>query len=567
MQASLSKPFLLAAAASAAVLLAACGGGGGDSSTPPTATVSGKAVDFYLSGAKVSFLDCKDSAGNALTATTNATGDFTFPANCTKSALSVTGGTDIGTGLPFNGVMQAPALEYRSGITPMITPLSTLVAQLGAAQAAAVAEKLGLSGKDLLTADPLQDMDVLKAAVVVQQLVEQISKTLQGVAAGAGGTLSKEAAADAAAKAVASAVAGASGTVSLGSAATVTAAIKASVQNVRSSLPASLQADIDVVATNVAALAGPVVSQQVSDVETALGKIKKGKDAASTVEALNDSGALVALKESSESTLVTTLATSTPPAVLTNSSNTSSLSTLGDAVATGSAADVQTAAGAVSGLDSSQLGKVVDAVTLKDYLQVSNVSINGTPVVLSENMSVSGNLTDVKAVLSQVGNPFGTGSSDIRVGLRYTYNGNTIEVVFEKVSLVFSGANLVSATFPANTNYSFRVTGNLPASATLTNIDPDFLFSGGNGQFTVPFTTVLNKVKNSGALTAAQIDALTPKAPGTVQVAVAVSGVDGAKVKLGTGTGNVAKETAQVTVDTEASKVSGRGLQSTITLN
>ncbi|TDF66168.1 hypothetical protein [Cupriavidus sp. L7L] len=567
MQASLSKPFLLAAVASAAVLLAACGGGGGDSSPPPSATVSGKAVDFYLSGATVSFLDCKDSAGKAQTATTNATGDFTFPANCTRSALSVTGGTDIGTGLPFNGVMQAPALEYRSGITPMITPLSTLVAQLGAAQAAAVAAKLGLNGKDLLTADPLQDMDVLKAAVVVQQLVEQISKTLQGVAAGAGGSLSKEAAADAAAKAVANAVAGASGTVSLGSAATVTAAIKASVQNVRSSLPASLQADIDVVATNVAALAGPVVSQQVSDVQTALGQIKKGKDAASTVEALNDSGALVALKDSSESTLVTSLATSTPPAVLTNSSNTSSLSTLGDAVATGSASDVQTAAGAVSGLDSSQLDKVVDAVTLKDYLQVSNVSINGTPVELSENMSVSGNLTDVKAVLSQVGNPFGTGSSDIRVGLRYAYNGNTIEVVFEKVSLVFSGANLVSATFPANTNYSFRVIGNLPASATLTNIDPDFLFSGGNGQFTVPFTTVLNKVKNSGALTAAQIDALTPKAPGTVQVAVAVSGVDGAKVKLGTGTGNLAKETAQVTVDTEASKVSGRGLQSTITLN
>ncbi|CAG2135741.1 hypothetical protein [Cupriavidus numazuensis] len=570
MKVSLSKGFTLAAAASAAMLLAACGGGGGDSSSSstPSATTSinGKAVDFYLSGATVSFLDCKDSAGKALTTTTNSTGDFTFPANCTKSALSVSGGTDIGTGLPFNGVMQAPAVEYRSGITPMISPLTTLVAQLGADQAAALATKLGLGGKDLLNADPLTDADVLKAAVVVQQLVEQISKTLQGVATGAGGTLSADAAAAAAAKAVAGVINSASGTVSLTSTATVTDAIKASVKNAQSSLPSTLQGSIDTVAANVAALATPLVSKQVSDVSTALGTIKLGGNATATVSALKGSGALNALKDSSQSTLSSTLASATSASVLTNAGNAGNLATLGNAVATGSAADVQSAAGSVQGLDSGKLAAVVDKVTLNDYVQASNILINNQSVTIADQMSVVGDLSDIKATLKEIGAPFGTGATDIRLGLHYSYNGNTVDVVFEKVSLVFSGGNLVSATFPANTNYSFLVTGSVPVSATLANGAADSL-SSGNGQFTLPYAAILNKVKNSGVLNSTQLAALTPSAPGSVDVAFAVAGVDGSDVKLGIGTGTAAKYTSRVTVQTSGSQVSGYGLKSTITLN
>lgn len=567
MQASLSKRFTLVAAASAAMLLAACGGGGGDSTpSTPSATISGKAIDFYLSGATVSFLDCKDSAGKVLTTTTNATGDFTFPASCTKSALSVSGGTDIGTGLAFNGVMQAPAVEYRAGITPMISPLTTLVAQLGAGQAAALAAKLGLSGKDLLNADPMTDADVLKAAVVVQQLVEQISKTLQGVATGAGGTLSADAAAAAAAKAVASVVSSGSGTADLTSASTVSDAIKASVKNAQSSLPSTLQGSIDTVAANVAALAGPLVSKQVGDVSTALGTIKLGGNASSTVAALKSSGALNALKDSSQSTLSTTLTSATSASVLTNASNTAKLATLGNAVATGSAAQVQSAAGDVQGLDSGKLSTVVDKVTLKDYLQASDVLINGLPATLGDQMSTTGGLSDIKVTVKEIGAPFGTGAADVRLGLHYSYNGNTVDVIFEKVSLVFSGGNLVSATFPANTNYSFLVTGSVPASATLSNGAADSL-SSGNGQFTLPYAAILNKVKNSGALNSTQLAALTPKAPGTVDVAFAVAGVDGLDVKLGIGTGTAAKYASKVAVQTAGSQVSGYGLKSTITLN
>jgi hypothetical protein len=562
------KPFVVVAVASAASLLVACGGGGGDSSSgTSSATISGKAIDFYLSGATVTFLDCKDSAGKPLTITTNATGDFTFPANCAKSALSVTGGTDIGTGLPFNGVMQAPAVDYRPGVTPMISPLTTLVAQLGADQASALAVKLGLSGKDLLTADPMQDAAVLKAAVVVQQLVVQVSKTLQGVATGAGGSLSQDVATAAAAKAVANVVSGSIGPASLSSSATVAAAISASVQNVKSILPAALQGNIDAVANNVAALAAPFVTKQVADVNATLGNIKLGGDASATVLALKTSGALNALKNSSQSTLATALASTASPSALTDSSNASKLANLGNAVATGSAADVQTAASAISGVDSSKLSTVINSVTLTDYLQVGGVTINGTPVTLSGNMSASGTLSDIKAVLTEVGSPFGSGATEMRLGIHYDYNGNANDVIFDKDALVFSGGNQLSATFPANANYSFRVSGNVPASATLTNVSADNVFSSGNGQFTLPYASVLTKVKNSGALTDAQITALTPKAPGTVNVVFAVSGVDGSPVKLGTGTGTAAKAAGQASVETASSKVSGYGLTSTITLN
>jgi hypothetical protein len=567
MQASLSKRFTLVAAASAAMLLAACGGGGGDSgSSTPSATISGKAVDFYLSGATVSFLDCKDSAGKALTVITGANGDFTFPANCTKSALSVVGGTDIGTGLAFNGVMQAPAVDYRAGITPMISPLTTLVAQLGADQAAALAAKLGLSGKDLLNADPMTDGDVLKAAVVVEQLVEQISKTLQGVATGAGGTLSADAAAAAAAKAVASVISNASGTADLTSANTVSDAIKASVKNAQSSLPSTLQGSIDTVAANVAALATPLVRKQVGDVSTALGTIKLGGNASATVAALKSSGALNALKDSSQSTLSTTLTSATSASVLTNAGNTSKLATLGNAVATGSADQVQSAAGDVQGLDSGKLNTIVDKVTLKDYLQASDVLINNLPATLGDTMTTTGGLSDIKVTIKEIGAPFGTGAADVRLGLHYSYKGSTVDVIFEKVSLVFSGGNLVSATFPANTSYSFSVTGAAPASATLTNGSADSL-SSGSGQFTLPYAAILNKVKNSGALNSAQLAALTPSAPGTVDVAFAVAGVDGSAVKLGIGTGTAAKYAGKVAVQTSTSQVSGYGLKSTITMN
>ncbi len=203
--------------AATAATLVACGGGG-DSPSKPSATVQGKAVDFYLSGATVTFLDCDNK-----TTMTNVNGDFTFPDGCTKSGLKVAGGTDIGTNLPFTGILQAPPVEYKVGVTPVISPLTTLAVQLGATQAAAFATKLGLAGKDLATLDPLQDAVALKAAVVVQQLVDQVAKTLTGLSTD--GTLSAEDAA-----AASSALASASGNADLTNSTLVSTVVSSAVQ-------------------------------------------------------------------------------------------------------------------------------------------------------------------------------------------------------------------------------------------------------------------------------------------------------------------------------------------------
>lgn len=80
--------------------------------------LTGKAIDGYLAGATVTM---HGSDGKTYTTTTDANGNFAFPAGTPQGSLTTTGGTDLSTGKPFKGVLKAPA-----GST-MITPLTTLV--------------------------------------------------------------------------------------------------------------------------------------------------------------------------------------------------------------------------------------------------------------------------------------------------------------------------------------------------------------------------------------------------------------------------------------------------------
>ena len=113
-------------AAAAAVLLAACGGGGGDGDKVATGTPSsGRAVDGYLSLAKV----VCDSNDNGIAETgepvtyTDLKGNFVFDTGCAHGVLA-SGGTNADTGLEFVGQLRAPAGAA------MVTPLTTLVASL-----------------------------------------------------------------------------------------------------------------------------------------------------------------------------------------------------------------------------------------------------------------------------------------------------------------------------------------------------------------------------------------------------------------------------------------------------
>lgn len=175
-------------------IAAGSGGGGGGGAVSPQA--SGRVVDGYLAGATV-FID-QDGDGQLdpgeASSTTDAQGNFRLPANQSGSIVAF-GGTDISTGLPFVGVLRAPA-----GST-VVTPLTTLVSELmssgstTAAQAQeTVLKALGLGGLnnklDLRNYDPLAqtagNADALalqKAAVTVATLVSNLTAKLQEVTA------------------------------------------------------------------------------------------------------------------------------------------------------------------------------------------------------------------------------------------------------------------------------------------------------------------------------------------------------------------------------------------------
>ncbi|KJK21035.1 membrane protein [Burkholderiaceae bacterium 16] len=568
MQTNTRNIFTLGMMASAAAALVACGGGdsGTPTPTPTPVTVQGKAVDFYLAQATVTFLDCSNK-----TVTTKANGDFTFPDGCTTSALKVTGGTDIGTNQPFTGVLQAPAVAYKAGVTPVVTPLTTLVAQLGSAQAAALATKLGLQGKDLSTLDPMNDAAVLKASVVVQQLVDQIAKTLAGLSKTTGGTLTAEAAAAAAASAVASAVNAGSGTADLTSGVLVSTVITSAVQNAKAGFPASVQSNIAAVAANVAALAGPVVASQVANVSAALGTIVLGVDPTATLATLRQSGSVNAVVDSAKSTASNALVAAVTPAALGDPALTGNLANLGAAVATGNAGKIQAAAGALGGnVNSGAINEVANSVKPTDFIQLASLNINGGVFPVTDAVTVGGGtLNAIKVAVSQNGKPFGDAAPEVRAGLSYSYNGNNVDVIIEKVVLTFNGSQLTGATVPANTTYSFRIGGgNITAGTSLTSSVADNLFDPVNsGSLNLPFTVFLGKLKSAGGLSASDIDALTPKSTSTFPVTFAVAGQSGKAVSVGTVVSGSAQKTQTQTVQTLSSTVSGNGIKVAVTLN
>ena len=169
-------------------LLTACAGsdGSNNSSTAPFApkSISGTAVDFYLANATVKFDDC-----NGLTTTTGAQGQFSFEttADCNNSAITITGGTDIGTGLPFTGTLKIKKtdLQKLSNNDLVASPLTSLEYYLGDADLQVVLNNLGLTVKaaDVKSYNPITDGSAKEMAVIftLQQLATQIEDNFQAI--------------------------------------------------------------------------------------------------------------------------------------------------------------------------------------------------------------------------------------------------------------------------------------------------------------------------------------------------------------------------------------------------
>lgn len=170
-------------------LLTACAGsdGSNNNSTTPFASksISGTAVDFYLANATVKFDDC-----NGLTTTTDAQGKFSFKttANCNNSAITITGGTDIGTGLPFTGTLKIKKtdLQNLSNNDLVASPLTSLEYYLGSGDLQVVLNNLGLTtvtAANIKSYNPVTDGSAKEMAVIftLQQLATQIEDNFQAI--------------------------------------------------------------------------------------------------------------------------------------------------------------------------------------------------------------------------------------------------------------------------------------------------------------------------------------------------------------------------------------------------
>ena len=174
---------------SMSLALAGCGGGSSEGTVADpvivtSSTTSGKAIDGYLSAADVLCDQNNNGVADAAeaTTTTDANGNFTFAAAC-KSTIVVSGGTNIDTGLPFKGVLKAPA-----GST-VATPLTSLL--VSGLSLAEVAVALGLPvGTDVSKIDPaekngegkLVNPGLAQKTIALQQIVQQITNTISGLA-------------------------------------------------------------------------------------------------------------------------------------------------------------------------------------------------------------------------------------------------------------------------------------------------------------------------------------------------------------------------------------------------
>jgi hypothetical protein len=405
-------------AASAA--LSACGGGSSSSSTPPVPT--GKAVDFYLSGSTVTFLDCANR-----TTTTDANGNFSFPTPlCGPSAISVSGGTDIGTGLPFHGVLKT--IAQPANTSPIIASvLTTLIAS--GINATQLATQLGLSGQDLLTLDPMTNATALKANIILQQLLDQVSSVLVANAAANGIALTAAQAENAALTALVTQL-GSNSAATITSSANIAAILQAAAGNAGFSGTAS-----STIATNNSA----TITTKVATITNALAGLTIGANAQATINSigisnLNDIKAVV---------------------IATNN-------TLNGA----------------------------PTAPLNNYVQLNAIMLNNsgtsTPITGAGNIALTTaagtGLTDVQVAMAAVGTPFANGTSKVNAGLTYTIGTNTVNLIINNIDLTFDSSThaLTGASVPVGSAFSFKLSGAVSATGSATNLAADTLFKNGN---------------------------------------------------------------------------------------
>lgn len=173
------KASIITTAIATATLLAGCGGSNnGVDTVPENKIIKGYAIDFALEGAVVAMDNCNNHA------ITDNTGYFeldTTGCNAVSDAISVTGGTDNGTGLPFTGTLKIKNDNLTNLGSITISPLTSLEYYANPAEFTQILANLGLSNiGDVKTFKPeTSSADTTAKIFILQQLITKLEDALQ----------------------------------------------------------------------------------------------------------------------------------------------------------------------------------------------------------------------------------------------------------------------------------------------------------------------------------------------------------------------------------------------------
>ena len=492
---------LTALAAATSLLLSACGGSSSGGSTTPAPTIKGLAVDGPLAGATVTFVDCN----NAQVETDNE-GNFTFPQDCTSSELTVTGGIDTATDLPFTGEIKAPQRAPNEQNLIVVSPITTLIQasiDAGATPAEAtqqIAAALNLSGVDLLSVDPMKNQQVYAKTVAVQQMVEQI----QAVVASLGGSTTQAELNRAAFTALQ--VALSDSDEDLTSTATITAAISATVEAVKDDLSLDIQNNLANVQTNLAALSAEVISSNVQSVETAILDVPAETFNAGTESIKN--ATQDAVTEAKESVAAEKIVTALAPVLTAEPDQIEeSLKAISTAVADPTAATSSTAITEALGTIQTAVPTVTITPTITeavqnansfytDYLELNGFNVQGDDQTIT---ALNGSLTNPIQVQSLnnllVGitseGTYATTASPIvaAAALHISTGTKTLTISANQLNLKFNEGRLVAASIPADATIVIDSTLNSVPSTTITINDTTSVLSN-NGKIALNTATL-----------------------------------------------------------------------------
>ncbi len=482
---------LTALAAATSLILSACGGSSSGGSTAPAPTIKGLAIDGPLAGATVTFVDCN----NAQVETDNE-GNFTFPQDCTSSELTVTGGIDTATDLPFTGEIKAPQRAPNEQNLIVVSPITTLIQasiDAGASPAEAtqqIAAALNLSGVDLLSVDPMKNQQVYAKTVAVQQMVEQI----QAVVASLGGSTTQAELNRAAFTALQ--VALSDSDEDLTSTATITAAISATVEAVKADLSLDIQNNLENVQTNLAALSAEVISSNVQSVETAIQNVPAATFNAGTESIKNETQA--AVTEAKESVAAEKIVTALAPVLTAAPAQIEqSLKKISTAVANPTApTSNDDIASAITQIETVVPAGTIDSTTVTeavqkanefyaDYLELNGFNVQNTnQTITALNASLTNpievpSLNNLLVGISAKGIHATTASPIVAAAALHISTGTkTLTISANKLNLNFTAGTLTAASIPAGTEIKVDSTINSLKTTITINADKDVLSNG-----------------------------------------------------------------------------------------